>query len=58
MRRTKMISICAWHKKYFPNEKPKVLNNDNLNDWKISHGMCKRCSELANAELEAFTKDK
>jgi len=53
-----MITICAWHKKYFPNEKPKVLNNDNLDDWKISHGMCKRCSELANAELEAFTKDK
>ena len=51
-----MISICGWHKKYFSGKPIPVLSNDNLDDWKISHGMCKACSELANAELEAYKK--
>jgi len=45
-----MITICAWHKKYFPDEAPPILSRITTNPGTVSHGMCKKCAEAVRRD--------
>ena len=38
-----MTTVCAWHKKYFPDDPEEVIADDGLDDDQVSHGMCSDC---------------
>jgi len=53
MKKTRVI--CAWHKKYFPDEGEYVINEGVSKDI-VSHGICDRCSEILTAESNKIIK--